>query len=86
MDEKEGFLVMTRLCFALLLLISSPLLLANTSPLKDFNHPRLIETTELAGILHHPGVHIVDMRTSVQDYIKGHIPNSVYLHFETSGS
>ena len=73
---------MTRLCFALLLLYLPSLLLANTPPLKDFNHPRLIETTELAGILHHPGVRIVDMRASVQDYLKGHIPNSVYLHFE----
>jgi len=65
-----------------LLFLLPSLLSAKTPPLKNFNQPRLIETTELAEILNHPRVRLVDMRTSLPDYLKGHIPNSVYLHFE----
>jgi thiosulfate/3-mercaptopyruvate sulfurtransferase len=36
----------------------------------------------LAGVLNHPSVRIVDLRTSFLDYLKDHIPNSVYLNFE----
>jgi thiosulfate/3-mercaptopyruvate sulfurtransferase len=57
-------------------------LLAGEAPLKNFDHPRLIETRELLNLTHHPSVRIVDMRTSLLDYLKGHIPNAVYLHFE----
>ncbi|MBP1700602.1 MAG: sulfurtransferase [Deltaproteobacteria bacterium] len=55
---------------------------AKNPPLINFNHPRLIETRELAGLTGHPSIRIVDMRTSLSDYLKGHIPNAVYLHFE----
>lgn len=55
---------------------------AKAPPLKDLDHPRLIETEELAGVMNHPSVRIVDLRTSFLDYLKGHIPNSVYLNFE----
>lgn len=55
---------------------------AKTSPLKNFDHPRLIETRELANLTSHPLIRIIDMRTSLLDYLKGHIPNAVYLHFE----
>jgi thiosulfate/3-mercaptopyruvate sulfurtransferase len=55
---------------------------AKAPPLKNLDHPRLIETEELAGVLNHPSVRIVDLRTSFLDYLKGHIPNSVYLNFE----
>jgi thiosulfate/3-mercaptopyruvate sulfurtransferase len=55
---------------------------AKTSPLKDFGHPRLIETGELAGVLQNPSVRIIDLRTSLPDYLKDHIPGAVYLHFE----
>jgi thiosulfate/3-mercaptopyruvate sulfurtransferase len=70
------------------LLLSLPLFLphflyARTPPFKNFDHPRLIETGELVGLIHHSSVRIVDMRTSLLDYLKGHIPNAVYLHFET---
>ncbi len=58
------------------------LVYAKPSALKNFDYPRLIETGELAAILDHPSVRIVDMRTSLSDYLKGHIPNAVYLHFE----
>jgi len=55
---------------------------AKTSPLKNFDHPRLIEPRELLNLTDHPSIRIVDMRTSLSDYLKGHIPNAVYLHFE----
>jgi thiosulfate/3-mercaptopyruvate sulfurtransferase len=55
---------------------------AKNPPLINFNHPRLIETRELPTLTGHPLIRIVDMRTSVSDYLKGHIPNAVYLHFE----
>jgi thiosulfate/3-mercaptopyruvate sulfurtransferase len=55
---------------------------AKAPPLKNFDHPRLIETEELVGVVNHPSVRIVDLRTSFLDYLKGHIPNSVYLNFE----
>jgi thiosulfate/3-mercaptopyruvate sulfurtransferase len=55
---------------------------AKTAPLKDFEHPRLIETQELQNLTNHPSIRIIDMRTSFLDYLKGHIPNAVYLHFE----
>jgi thiosulfate/3-mercaptopyruvate sulfurtransferase len=32
--------------------------------------------------MNHPSVRIVDLRSSLDDYLKGHIPNAVYLHFE----
>jgi thiosulfate/3-mercaptopyruvate sulfurtransferase len=55
---------------------------AKAPPLKNLDHPRLIETEELAGVMNHPSVRIVDLRTSFLDYLKGHVPNSVYLNFE----
>ena len=55
---------------------------AKTAPLIDFEHPRLIETQELQNLTNHPSIRIIDMRTSFLDYLKGHIPNAVYLHFE----
>jgi thiosulfate/3-mercaptopyruvate sulfurtransferase len=55
---------------------------AKTPPIKNLDHPRLIETGELTGVVNHPSVRIVDVRSSFDDYLKGHIPNAVYLHFE----
>jgi thiosulfate/3-mercaptopyruvate sulfurtransferase len=42
-----------------------------------------METGELVTLVGHPSVRIVDMRTSLFDYLKAHLPNAVYLHFET---
>jgi thiosulfate/3-mercaptopyruvate sulfurtransferase len=69
------------------ILISTVLLLpgflaAKNAPLLNLNHPRLIETRELVNLTGHPSIRIVDMRASLPDYLKGHIPNAVYLHFE----
>jgi len=58
------------------------LLSAKIPPLTNFEHPRLIETRELFNLIDHPSIRIVDMRTSLSDYLKGHIPGAVYLHFE----
>ena len=55
---------------------------AKTPPLKSLDHPRLIETGELVEVMNHPSLRIVDLRSSLDDYLKGHIPNAVYLHFE----
>ena len=84
--EKTRRLALTLLigCFFSLftLLLSAPLD-AQSSPFKDKNFPRLIETKELFPLLNHPSIRIIDMRTSLFEYLKGHIPNSVYLHVET---
>ena len=55
---------------------------AKTVPIKNLDRPRLIETGELVEVLNHPSLRIVDLRSSLDDYLKGHIPNAVYLHFE----
>jgi thiosulfate/3-mercaptopyruvate sulfurtransferase len=55
---------------------------AKTAPLKNFEHPKLIETEELANLVDHPSIRIVDMRTSLPDYLKSHIKNAVYFHSE----
>jgi thiosulfate/3-mercaptopyruvate sulfurtransferase len=69
------------------ILISTVLLLpgflaAKNAPLINLNHPGLIETRELLTLTDHPSIRIVDMRTSLLDYLKGHIQNAIYLHFE----
>jgi thiosulfate/3-mercaptopyruvate sulfurtransferase len=70
-------------CFLLSLLsFLPPSLHGKTPPLKSLDHPRLIEAGELAPVINHPSIRIVDMRTSLPDYLNGHIPNAVYLHFE----
>jgi thiosulfate/3-mercaptopyruvate sulfurtransferase len=66
------------LCFILL----PALLEAKPIPLKNIGHPRLLETGEFAGLTDHPSIRIIDMRTSLLDYLKGHLPNAVYLSFE----
>ena len=70
-----GTLIFMALCFP-------GLLFAKQAPLKFFDHPRLVETRELLNLTSHSSVRIIDMRTSLLDYLKGHIPNAVYLHFE----
>jgi thiosulfate/3-mercaptopyruvate sulfurtransferase len=70
-----GTLIFMALCFP-------GVLSAKEAPLKFFDHPRLVETRELLNLTSHPSVRIIDMRTSLPDYLKGHIPKAVYLHFE----
>ncbi len=80
--EKKGSSILA-IWILLFFLISFPGPVdAKTPPFKNFEHPRLIETEELAVVTDHPSVRIVDMRDSLLEYLKGHIPNAVYLHFE----
>ncbi len=57
-------------------------LAAKEAPLNNLKNSAPIQTRELSNLTGHPSIRIVDMRTSVADYLKGHIPNAVYLHFE----
>ncbi|OGP80124.1 MAG: hypothetical protein A2V86_14055 [Deltaproteobacteria bacterium RBG_16_49_23] len=81
--KKSGLNLLMGCLFSLPLLLSPAFLHAQTIPLKNMNFPRLIDTGELAPHVNHPSLRIIDMRSSLQDYLKGHIPNAVYLHFET---
>lgn len=76
-----GFPLLVGFIFILTLWI--PPISAKTPPFKNANFPRLMEAEELVPLLYHPSVRIIDMRSSLLDYLKGHIPNSVYLHYET---
>jgi thiosulfate/3-mercaptopyruvate sulfurtransferase len=70
-------------CFLLVSQLFFPaLLFAKVAPLKNFDSPRLIETGELAGILGNPSVRLIDLRSSLADYLKGHLPDAVYVSFE----
>lgn len=81
--EKFARLLLMGLFFVLSLLSLPIHLDAKPPPFKDLLFPRLIETGELAPFINHPLVRIIDLRSSLPDYLKGHIPNSLYLHFET---
>ncbi len=50
--------------------------------LKNVNSPKLIETKQLVNLINQPSVRIIDLRSSLSDYLKGHIPNAIYLHSE----
>ena len=67
----------------LLVLCLPSFLDAKTPPFQSFQHPRLAESGEVTGVVSNPAVRIIDLRSSLLDYLKGHIPNSVYLHFES---
>lgn len=78
-----NFKLKTQIGWLLYLLLIGPTLLeAKTPPFKNFDQPRLVEPDELANRINHPLVRVIDMRTSLTDYLKGHIPNAFYLHFE----
>jgi thiosulfate/3-mercaptopyruvate sulfurtransferase len=81
--RKFGLDLLMGCFFSFSLLFLPTFLDAKTPPFKKMNFPRLIETAELVPLMNHPSVRIIDMRGSLPDYLKGHIPNSVYLHFET---
>ena len=67
----------------LVLVLLPSALFSKEAPIKGLDRTRLIETAEVKGLVNHPSVRIVDMRTSLPDYLKSHIPNAVFLHFET---
>ncbi len=82
METRKSHILIGGILLPLLFLLPTSLY-AKTPPLKNFDQPRLVETEELVGIWGHPSIRIVDMRTSLLDYLKAHIPNAIYLHFET---
>jgi thiosulfate/3-mercaptopyruvate sulfurtransferase len=81
MKKIRSYVIIGMVLPSLLFLFSTHLY-AKTPPIKNFDYPRLIETEELIGMVDHPSVRIIDMRTSLSDYLKGHLPNALYLHFE----
>ena len=74
---SNGVLGMMLLC----LFLSPVLIGAKAIPFKG-DRPRLIEPGELAGLTDHPSLRVIDMRSSLVDYLKGHIPDSVFLSCE----
>jgi thiosulfate/3-mercaptopyruvate sulfurtransferase len=66
----------------LVLVLLPSALFSKEAPIKGLDRTRLIETADLKDLVHHPSVRIVDMRTSLPDYLKNHIPNALFLHFE----
>lgn len=80
--KNQRALILIGGILAVVALFSPSFLSAKTSPLQSFDHPRLIEPRELLNLTGHPSIRIVDMRTSLSDYLRGHIPSAVYLHFE----
>jgi thiosulfate/3-mercaptopyruvate sulfurtransferase len=81
MEKRRSHILMAGILISMVLFLPG-FLPAKSPPLINFNHPRLIETRELLNLTGHPSIRIVDMRTSSSDYLMGHIPNAVYLHFE----
>ena len=81
MEERRSHIVIGGI-LVLMFFVLPDFLSAKTPPLKNFDHPRLIETRELLNLTGHPSIRIIDMRTSLLDYLKGHISSAVYLHFE----
>ena len=81
MENRRSYILIGGILISIIFFLPR-FLSAKTPPLKNFDHPRLIETQELQNITNHPSVRIIDMRTSLLDYLKGHVPNAVYLHVE----
>jgi thiosulfate/3-mercaptopyruvate sulfurtransferase len=81
--RKKIFFLLTGGILGLILPLFLPGPGAGAPPFKNFDLSRLVETAELAEATAHPQVRIIDMRTSFLEYLKGHIPNAVYLNFET---
>jgi len=67
----------------LFLIFSLPQAYGKNSLLKNLNSPTIIEPMDLVNLVNHPLVRIVDPRSSLSDYLKAHIPNAVYLNFES---
>jgi len=81
MKERRSHIFTAGILISVALFLPSSLP-AKEPPLGNFKNPSLIEARELSGLTGHPLIRIIDMRTSLADYLKGHIPNAVYLHFE----
>jgi thiosulfate/3-mercaptopyruvate sulfurtransferase len=81
MENRRAYILIGGILISIIFFLPR-FLSAKTPPLINFDHPRLIETRELQNITSHPSVRIIDMRTSLPEYLKSHVPSAVYLHFE----
>ena len=52
------------------------------SPAQD-DLAQLVSTDELATLLDTEAVSVIDLRSDLFDYLEGHIPGALYLHYET---
>lgn len=77
---RPHFLVVSIL-ISMFLILPNPLL-AKIPPFKNLDHPRLVENKELLNVTNHPAVRVIDMRNSMPDYLKGHLPDAVFFHSE----
>jgi thiosulfate/3-mercaptopyruvate sulfurtransferase len=64
--------------FALAFLLAAA---ASAQPL--LREPSLVTTEWLANHIDNPNLRIIDARSSLRDYLQGHIPNAIYLNTET---
>jgi thiosulfate/3-mercaptopyruvate sulfurtransferase len=55
----------------------------STGPAPSEGHPRIISTEELARWQQQRPVTVIDVRTDVFTYLKGHLPGAEYLNTET---
>jgi len=81
MGKPRSYFLIGGILISTVLFLPNPLF-AKTPPFKDLDHPRLVETRELLNLTNHPSVRIIDLRSSLLDYLKAHIPDAVFLHFE----
>jgi len=81
MEKRRSHTLIAGILISMVLFLPD-FLPAKNAPIINFNHPRLIETRELLNLTGDPAIRIVDMRTSLSDYLMGHIPNAVYFHAE----
>ena len=81
MEKRRPYILVVGILISIVLCLAD-ILPAQNARLINLDHPRLVETRELLALTGSPSIRIVDMRTSVLDYLKSHIRNAVYLHFE----
>ena len=81
MENRRPYSLVVGILISIVLCLPD-MLPAQNARLINLDHPRLVETRELLALTGYPSIRIVDMRTSVLDYLKGHIRNAVYFHFE----
>jgi 3-mercaptopyruvate sulfurtransferase SseA len=74
MSYKENSFMRTAAVLSLSLVLAS---------LAGAGTTRLVSTQELDEMMKEGAVSIVDLRSDLVEYLKGHIPEAAYLHYET---
>ncbi|MBI4535732.1 MAG: sulfurtransferase [Ignavibacteriae bacterium] len=62
---------------------SAFLLVVAIAALAHAGTPKLVSTQELDDMIKKGGASVVDLRSDLPEYLKGHIPDASYLHYET---